>query len=193
MKKTQILPQLVFSFLLIFSLMQPAVAQEKKAPASPKATVSQSIGTDGMITIAYSRPSVKGREVYGKIVPYGMEKGNQYSNNKDFPWRAGANENTTFEVNQNVKINGKPLPAGKYSIHMIPAQNSDWTLIFNKVSNEWGSYKYDQGQDALRVTTKPIAAPMTEMLSYGFDEYKGNATTAYLQWEKLRVPFTVEL
>lgn len=182
----------LFVLLFAFAFNNTAISQDKKAPASPKATVSHSIGVDGNITIAYSSPAVKGRKIWGELVPYGMEKGNKYSNNKDFPWRAGANENTTIEFSKDVKVEGKAIPAGKYSIHTIPSQ-SNWTVIFNKVNNEWGSYKYDAAQDALRITVKPVTAPMTEWLSYGFDNYTGDGVTAYLQWEKLRVPFKVTL
>jgi len=108
-------------------------AQNAKPRPSPKASVSQTIGVDTEITINYGRPGVKGREIWGneKMVPYGMNKGNKYSNDKPYPWRAGANENTTIEFNHNLLINGEPIPAGKYSIHMLPGEK-EFQIMFNK-------------------------------------------------------------
>ena len=142
------------------------------------------------ITIDYHRPGVKGRTIWGELVPYGLKEGNQYSNNKPFPWRAGANENTTFETSGNLLIEGKKLPSGKYGLHMIPGE-SEWVIIFNKVNDAWGSYSYDESQDALRVTVKSEEAPHKEWLSYEFDDLTTSSATVSLRWEKLRVPFKV--
>ena len=167
-----------------------AFAQEKKVRASLKAGVSQTLGVDTEITIDYSRPGVKGRKIWGELVPYGMAPGNKYSEDKPFPWRAGANEKTTIAVSNDVTIDGKALAAGKYSIHMIPSE-TDWIVIFNKNSEGWGSYDYDEAEDALRVTVTPVEAPFQEWMRFGFDDLAGTSAVAYLQWEKLKVPFTI--
>lgn len=146
---------------------------------SQHARIMQRIGlTD--ITINYHRPLVNNREVWGKLVPYGQV------------WRAGANENTTIEFTDPVMVEGKPLAAGTYGLHMLPGQN-EWTIIFSKVASAWGSFTYDQKEDALRVAVKPQPSEMHEALTYDFDDVKPNATTIALRWEKLAVPFKVEV
>ncbi|PPK87084.1 Protein of unknown function (DUF2911) [Neolewinella xylanilytica] len=168
-------------------------AQGGEVRASPTASTSQTLGADTEITFDYSRPAVKGRTVWGDMVPYGMAEGNQYSDNKPYPWRAGANENTTVTFSEDVMVEGEPLAAGTYSIHMIPAESGAWTVIFNKAANGWGSYKYDEAQDALRVEVSPEEAPMQEWLTFGFDDNTATSTKAYLHWEKLKVPFAISV
>jgi hypothetical protein len=181
---------LCLAFLLAMPSATPA--QEGKVRASLKASVMQRLGTDTDITIEYSRPGVKGRKIWGGLVPYGLAPGNEYSENKPFPWRAGANENTTIEFNKDVLIEGKPLPAGKYGIHMIPGEK-EWVIIFSKNNSAWGSFAYNQEEDALRVTVTPVKAPFQEWLEYGFDDLAGTSATAYLHWEELKVPFKIKL
>ncbi len=164
--------------------------QGDKVRASLKASVSQTIGVDTEIEINYSRPGVKGRTVWGELVPYGLNEGNKYSNNKPFPWRAGANENTTISISKDVTVNGESLPAGTYSIHMVPGKD-EFEIIFNKGADAWGSYSYDQSQDALRIKVKPVEAGHQEWLAYGFEDLNGNSATAFLHWEKLKIPFTI--
>src|ERR1700747_3587338 len=126
--------------------------------ASQRATVTQRIGlTD--VTITYHRPTVGGREIWGKTVPYGQV------------WRAGANDNTTIAFNDDVSIEGNPLVAGTYGLHMIP-DKEQWTIIFSKNSTSWGSFSYDQKEDALRVTVKPHPAESFDMLTDVFDYVK---------------------
>jgi Protein of unknown function (DUF2911) len=147
--------------------------------ASQRATVTQRIGlTD--IAITYHRPSVGGREIWGKTVPYGQV------------WRAGANDNTTIAFTDDVSIEGKPLPAGTYGLHSIPDKDQ-WTIIFSKNSTSWGSFSYDQKEDALRVTVKPHPAESFDMLTYVFDDVKPDSAAATLRWEKLAVPFRVSV
>jgi len=165
-------------------------AQEKKVRPSLPASVSQTIGLDTEITFDYSRPGVKERKIWGELVPYGMAPGNKYSKEKPFPWRAGANEKTTITISSDVLVDGKALPAGKYSIHMIPSEK-DWVVIFNKVSEGWGSYDYDEAEDALRVTVTPVEAAFEEWMRFGFDDLAGTSAVASLRWEKLKVPFTI--
>ncbi|MEJ2055271.1 MAG: DUF2911 domain-containing protein [Calditrichaceae bacterium] len=181
---------IVLSFL--FTIPSSAQAQNNKVRKSLKASVTQRLGTDTDITIDYSRPGVKGRKIWGGLVPYGLAPGNRASNGKPFPWRAGANENTTIEFNHDLLIEGHKLPAGKYGIHMIPSEE-DWTIIFSKKNAEWGSFSYDEKYDALRITVTPVKAPFKEWLTYGFDDLNGTSATVYLRWEELKVPFKIEL
>jgi tetratricopeptide (TPR) repeat protein len=144
---------------------------------SQHAVVIQRIGiTD--ITINYHRPLVKGRTIWGKVVPYGEV------------WRAGANENTTIKFTDPVTIEGQPLAKGIYGLQMIPGE-SQWTIIFSKEHAAWGSFTYQQADDALRVTVKPQASEMHEALTYDFDDVKRDSAVAILHWEKLAVPFKI--
>jgi tetratricopeptide (TPR) repeat protein len=157
------------------SAQQPVTLPE----ASPKASSNQTVGlTD--VAISYHRPAVNKRTVWGDLVPYGEV------------WRAGANQNTTISFSSPVTINGKPLAAGTYGLHMIPTPG-DWTVAFSNVSWAWGSFSYDEKEDALRVTAKPQPADFQERLSYSFDDPTEKSVEVALRWEKLRVPFTVEV
>ncbi|HXG82677.1 MAG TPA: DUF2911 domain-containing protein [Pyrinomonadaceae bacterium] len=145
---------------------------------SQRAEVIQTVG-DARVALVYHRPNVKAREVWGKMVPYGEV------------WRTGANDNTTFETSRDLTINGQVLPAGKYGLHTIPNKD-EWTIVFNKVNNEWGSFRYDIKQDQLRVTVKPQTAEFQETMSLGFENIKAATADVVVRWEKLRVPFTVD-
>ncbi|MGA2421658.1 MAG: DUF2911 domain-containing protein, partial [Candidatus Acidiferrum sp.] len=144
---------------------------------SQKAEISQRIGlTD--ITIAYHRPLVKDRKVWGGLVPYGKV------------WRAGANINTTITFTDPVTVEGHALDKGTYGLHMIP-NTDEWTIIFSKNATSWGSFTYDQAEDALRVTVKPKSADMHNALTYDFDELQPDSAVVEMSWEKLAVPFKV--
>src|SRR5437868_3377674 len=146
---------------------------------SQHAKVIQRVGiTD--ITINYHRPLVKGRKVWGGLVPYGQV------------WRAGANENTTIEFTDPVSVEGKPLARGIYGLHMLPTEN-EWTIIFSKTATAWGSFTYNQAEDALRVTVKPRPAEMKESLAYEVDDVTPTSAVFTLRWEKLAVPFKVDV
>src|SRR5437773_4739801 len=147
---------------------------------SQPAEVKQRIAlTD--ITVKYHRPLVKGRKIWGGLVPYGKV------------WRAGANENTTIEFSDPVSVEGQPLAKGIYGLHMIPNPDS-WTVIFSKTNTGWGSYRYKQDEDALRVNVKPRPlAEMKEALEFDFEDLKPDSTAVTLKWEKLGVPFTVSI
>jgi hypothetical protein len=133
------------------------------------------------ITVTYHRPLVNGRKIWGGLVPYGKV------------WRAGADENTTIEFSDAVSVEGKQLPKGVYGLHMIPNQDS-WTVIFSKTNTGWGSYSYDQKEDALRVEVKPKPlAEQKEALEFEFEDLKPTSTAVTLKWEKLGVPFTVSV
>jgi hypothetical protein len=181
----------VISILLFLSYTAIAQGQQKDKPRlSLKAGVFQRIGVDTDINISYSRPGVKGRKIWGGLVPYGLAPGNSESHNNPFPWRGGANECTTIEFSKDVTVNGNKLPAGKYSMQFIPS-SKDWVVIFNKNTKLWGSFDYDKKDDALRINVTPVEAPFQEWLSYGFDNLAGTSCTAYLRWEKLKVPFNI--
>ena len=177
--------------LLLF-LFSTGSAQESKVRLSLKASVMQRLGVNTDITIVYSRPGVKGRKIWGGLVPYGMAPGTKESNGKPFPWRAGANENTTIDFSKDILVEGKNLPAGKYGLFMIPSEK-DWIIIFSKNDSAWGSFSYNQTEDALRITVTPVEAPHMEWLMYGFDDLAGSSATAYLRWDNLKVPFKIEL
>lgn len=180
---------LVLGLLLSFSSL--SFAQDKVRP-SLQASVTQHLGVDTDVTFNFSRPGVKGRTIWGDLVPYGMYEGNKYSKEKPYPWRAGADENTTIEFNKDLMIEGKKIPAGKYGIHMIPSKTT-WTVIFSKKNADWGSFAYDEKEDALRITVTPVAAPHQEWLMFGFDDLAGSSATGFLHWEKLKVPFKIAL
>lgn len=194
------------SVLIIVLVAAVAASSQVRPPvprASQKASVTQTIGTTD-VTITYSRPAVKGRTVWGEP-PAGTPAGEATLDDgrarpKDAPivyygklWRTGANEATLFTVTDDVLINGQLLAAGKYSLHTIPGKD-EWTIIFNKDDGQWGSFSYDAKKDALRVKTKPQwVAESKELLHFGIDNLTENAGTVYVRWEKVKVPFTVEV
>ncbi len=155
-------------------------SQELASPdASQKAGVMQRTGiTD--ISVSYNSPLVKGRVIWGEVVPFGEV------------WRAGANENTIISFSTPVSIEGKPLPAGTYGLHMIPRKDN-WTIIFSSNSTSWGSYFYKQTEDVLRVDVRPEAAAMQEWLSYTFTDPKASSAKVMLHWEKIAVGFLVQV
>lgn len=194
MKRLNIIISLIIICSYLIGLPSTTLARRQRGPRpSLNASVTQRLGTDTDITITFCRPGVKGREIWGGLVPYGMAPGNKYSKEKPFPWRAGANENTTIEFNKDLLIEGQKLAAGKYGIHMLPSKK-DWTIIFSNNNSSWGSFSYNQEEDALRVTVTPVKAPHQEWLIYGFDlAVGGTSATAYLHWEELKVPIKIEL
>jgi hypothetical protein len=156
------------------------LAQQLDLPRpSPNALVSQTVGVTE-ITIKYSRPGIKNREIWGKVVPYGEV------------WRTGANENTTIKFSTPVKIDGHELPAGVYGLQTIPTAG-EWTIIFSKDANEWGAYSYKQANDALRIQAKAQPAELRERMAFDFDDVTDTAAKVVIHWEKIKVPFTVEV
>jgi len=158
-----------------------ARAQRLTTPeASPAARVQQTVGLTEM-AVSYHRPGVGGRVIWGQLVPYGEV------------WRAGANENTTVSFSSEVKVAGKPLRAGTYGLHILPTAK-DWTIIFSTATTSWGSYTYDQKEDALRITVTPRALPaVEERLVYRFDDPSPTKVTLTLAWEKLAVAIPIEV
>lgn len=167
--------------LLVIVLAAPSAAQERGSEeprVSPNAAVSQTIGTTE-VRITYGRPQVKGRTIFGELVPYGEV------------WRAGANEATTFSVSSDVTIEGESLSAGTYSFYTIPGKDQ-WTLIFNNAANQWGT-NYDKSEDALRVKVTPESAPPREMLTFLFEDVTDTSGTGVLRWAEVRVPFEIQV
>ncbi len=180
-----------FLLITVLALSVTVLAQNDNKPrASLKASSSQTIGVDTEITITYSRPGVKGRKIWGDLVPWGLEPGNKYSDNKPFPWRGGANENTTIQFSKDVVVGGSKLPAGKYGMHFIPGEK-EWTVIFSKNAGLWGSYQYNEAEDALRIKVNSKEAPLMEWLTYGFEDLTGTSATAFLHWEKVKITFKI--
>jgi tetratricopeptide (TPR) repeat protein len=172
-----------------------AQAQSLKFPAggSNKAIISEQIGVTD-ITIQYGRPGVKGREgkIWGQLVPYGFTDLG-FGHRKPAPWRAGANDNTTIEFSTDVKVEGKDLAKGKYGLHIAVNENES-ILIFSKNSSSWGSFTYEESEDALRVNIKNERTEQSvEWLKYEFLNPTNNSTTIALFWEKMKFAFKVEV
>lgn len=152
-------------------------AEEKFAfpEASQHATIKQRVGlTD--VEIDYSRPNIRGREIFGGLVPYGKV------------WRTGANAATRIKFSDAVKIGGKDVPAGEYALFTIPNE-TEWTIILSKNSKLWGAYDYKADTDALRVSVKPVAIDSpVESFTIAFDDLKDDGATIVLKWDKTRVP-----
>jgi hypothetical protein len=191
--------------MFVFFVTPFASAQVRTPRPSQKASVMQTIGVTD-VTITYSRPGVKGRTIWGDPLPeQASTKGeatldDQNVRPKGAPivpwghaWRTGANEATQFVVTDDVLINGQKLPAGSYSLHTVPTKN-EWTIIFNSVANQWGSFSYDPAKDTLRVKVKPEWVSMNkEWLEFWIDPINDNSAQVSIRWEKVRVPFTVEV
>jgi hypothetical protein len=186
------------SFLLLacsLLLLSTLDAQLSTLPdgGNKKAMIAERIGITDVV-INYNRPSVKGREgkIWGQLVPAGFNDLG-FGTSKAAPWRAGANENTTIQFSDDVKIEGQNLPAGKYGFFVAYDPN-ECTLIFSKNSTSWGSFYYDDKEDVLRVKVKPVALDKSvEWLRYEFMNETENSATIALQWEKLSIPFKVEV
>lgn len=164
----------------LISLLLPVIAQaqvELPRP-SPKASLTQTVGLT-QVKIDYSRPSVRGRQIWGALVPWGQV------------WRTGANEATRFEVSDDVTINGQKLPKGAYSFHTIPGE-SEWTLIFNSVAEPPGGYSHDAAKDVLRVKVAPHKSshPHESML-FAIPTVTSDSAEVHLAWENVVVPFTI--
>ena len=168
-------------FLAVLVTANAALGQAfsplKTPQASPEASVDQVVGVTD-VRISYHRPAVNKRKVWGELVPY-----------KEV-WRAGANENTTIFFSSDVSVGGQKLAAGTYGLHMIPTE-SDWTIIFSKQNAAWGSFSYDQKEDAARITATPQPAEFQERLGYTFEDPTDTSVQVALRWEKLKVAFPV--
>jgi hypothetical protein len=182
MKRTTLRATLPAAGLLALSLAASAAFAQQglQLPRpSPNASVSQMIGVTE-VTLHYSRPGVKGRKIWGELVPYGEV------------WRTGANENTTIRFSTPVKIDGHELPAGLYGLQTIPTADQ-WTIIFSKDADQWGAFSYKQEDDALRIQAKPEPSEFRERMGFDFEDVTDTAAKLVLRWEKLQVPFTIEV
>ena len=166
---------------LALALAAPAARAQMQLPrVSPNATVTQTIGTTDF-KLAYSRPGVKGRVIWGGLVPY------------DKPWRTGANEATKFTCSDDITVEGKPLPAGTYAFLTIPGKDT-WTVVFSKQANMWGAFTYKPDSDQVRVTVKPVPlAEPEEWMAITLDPVGTNALQLAVRWEKLEIPVRIEV
>ncbi|WP_264564177.1 DUF2911 domain-containing protein [Flavobacterium sp. N3904] len=162
------------TFLLLVAVFATIAVTAQDKPKSPPEKVTGTIN-GATIEIDYGSPSVRGRKIWGELVPFNEV------------WRAGANEATTFETNKDLIIEGKTLPAGKYSFFIIPSK-TDCIVIFNKEAKQWGAYKYKEKEDQLRVTVKQQSTDQTvEKLVY-----KINANDIVLSWDNWNIGFIVK-
>jgi hypothetical protein len=163
--------------IVISFAVSSASAQLQTPRPSPKATVMQTIGiTD--VTITYCRPGVKNRQIWGALVPYGQV------------WRTGANEMTTITFTDSATVEGNAIPAGTYGIHTIPGE-TEWTVILTKEAKPWTSYSYKEANEFLRIKVKPESAPMTERLTFSFEDVTESSARVVMHWEKVRIGFDV--
>jgi len=180
-----------------------AAAQERSELALPpngmnqKAEISQWVGLV-KVTITYHSPNVHGAggrdrtgHIWGELVKYGMFD-DGFGPSKAAPWRAGANETTTITFSHDVKIGGKDVPAGTYGLFLEVQPNGPWTWIVSTQTG-WGAYQYDPKYDVVRLPANPEAAAYTEYLTYGFDERRLDSAVAFLQWEKQRAAFKIDV
>jgi len=166
---------------LVFSTGLLGQAPKLSFPApSPEGVVKQRVGfTD--IEVVYSRPSAKGRKVFGGLVPYGEV------------WRTGANTATKVTFSTPVKIGNQEVPAGSYALFTIPGER-EWTVILNRVTGEWGAYSYKEAGDVMRVKTRPAAAAQSvETFTIELNDIRTESATLYLTWESTRVPVRIDV
>jgi len=165
--------------LLLLSVLIAAnvLAQDEPPRLSPKASVSQVVGYTE-VSIVYSRPGVKGRKIWGGLVPYNEV------------WRTGANEATTIEFAADVTVEGQMVPKGKYGLFTIPGKK-EWTIILNKTWDQWGAFNYDESQDLLRFKVKPQKSDFTERLLFTFDYVSPYSANIVIEWKDLAVPVLI--
>jgi hypothetical protein len=192
-----------FALAILLAISIPAYSQVLSELSLPpngdnsRAAVSQWIGPV-KVTIDYHSPNVHGGggkdrsgHIWGETVKYGFFD-DGFGPSHAAPWRAGANESTTINFSHDVKVEGKDLKAGTYALFLDIEKTGPWTWIFSNAIG-WGSYQYDPKNDALRVSVNPEVAPYAEFMTYAFDERRPNSAVAYLQWERKRVPFKIDV
>jgi tetratricopeptide (TPR) repeat protein len=173
-------PILALALVGLVAAASPALAQAPRLTMpdpSPAASVSQRVGVTD-VTVSYHRPAVKGRTIWGDLVPY------------EQVWRAGANENTVLTLSSPATVGGQRVPAGTYGVHMIPTAG-EWTVILSNESTAWGSFFYDEAKDAARLRVTPRPDEFVERLTYTFDDPTEEDVTLTLRWEKLAVPISI--
>lgn len=191
----------LFTLLLVFGFI-PIRAQLVTLPPSgdnQKSVVTQYMGSLAYVKIIYNSPDVHASngedrrgKIWGQLVPYGMNDLG-FGLRTPAPWRAGANENTVFEFSHDVLIQGKPLKAGRYGFHIIVEEEGPWTLIFSNNSTAWGSFFYQENENALRVQAIPGQSEYHEWLTYEFTDRQPDRCTVALKWEDIQLPFTIEV
>lgn len=173
----------LFAGLLVFGIAASTLpAQDRdgeRARISPNAVVGQTIGTT-VVTITYGRPGVRGRVIYGDLVPF------------DEVWRTGADEATTISFSDDVLLEGELVEAGTYSLFTIPRENGEWTIILNNVADQWGAYGYDAGEDVVRVDVPAEEVPHMEQMMFYFEEVQEGSGTVVLHWDTTRISFRIE-
>lgn len=196
MKKT-----FLFTLFLCCAIFSTSFAQLTLAPSgnNQKSVVTQYIGALVHVTVTYNSPDVTSPQgddrtgkIWGQLVPYGLNNLG-FGTSTAAPWRAGANENTVIKFSHDVTIQGKPLAAGSYGFHIIPQETGPWTLIFSNKTTAWGSYFYDEKDDALRVEASPEKGDFHEWLSYEFIDRQATSATCALMWENIKLPFKIEV
>lgn len=168
---------LAYTVLIILFFVSLLSGQNNLPRLSPKSFVGQTVGYTN-VRIDYGSPGVKEREIWGELVPY------------DNVWRTGANEATTIEFDKDVFIQGKKVPSGKYSLFTIPGKKQ-WTVILNKVYDQWGAYKYDEKEDQLRVKVSPKTNNFVERLRFTMNYVDAYKASISLEWEKLKIDFDI--
>jgi tetratricopeptide (TPR) repeat protein len=180
------------TLLLCTALFVDTVAQGITTPRtpSPGSTVSQTIGIS-TVTVTYSRPSIKGREVWGKLVPYGWNKETFGAGNLA-PWRAGANENTVITFSHDATVQGKPVPKGTYGLFFVVNQDNTGEVILSKDYQSWGNFWYDPAHDMMRAAIQTRDNAHTELLTYDFINLNKTSGELVLNWEKKQFPVKIE-
>ncbi len=198
MKPFKITLTLIFILFLTSSVLRAQNRITTPRIPSPAAKVEQTVGAS-TISLEYSRPNViatngddRTDKIWGIMVPYDFELQSSFGNKKPLPWRAGANENTLFKISHDAKIEGKPLKAGTYGLFVTIKENGGAMVIFSKDTTSWGSFFYEESNDALRVNVKTEAIPLKKRLVYNFIDVTKNSTVVVLDWEKKRIPFKIE-
>ncbi len=191
----------LFSTLLLAGSFIIGYSQLSLPPGggNQKSVTTQYIGKMVRVTIAYNSPDVtspqgtdRAGKIWGQLVPYGLNQ-QGFGLNNPAPWRAGANENTTIKFSHDVTIQGKPIAAGKYGFHVIVEETGPWTIVLSKNHGAWGSFFYDEAEDALRVEATPEKNEFHEWLTFEFIDRQPTSTTAALMWENIKLPFTIEV
>ena len=168
---------LAFAFTAtVAALTLPATAEERSPQVSPYSQITQRVGLSD-VTITFSRPGVKGRKIWGELVPMGKI------------WRTGANQATTIKFEEDVLVEGKPVAAGTYALFTVPGEKT-WSLILNKDAKQWGAYTHRDADDVVKVDVTPrAAASPEEWMTFRFSDLSIDGATIVLSWEKVEVPF----